>query len=222
MKKLFAILLACSMLLGGAPALAEESGFTLRNGVKFGDTVDEVKAKETFEVDTTQGDEYNLYMAKGTVAGISDTEIWYRFDEMTGLLYDVRWSLPSYYSADSSDNDYSKLYKAFVSKYGDPLGYSNGSCYIITGSAIEAAATIGYLYKELLDGVGDIRDYAEWDVKVGNGEHVKIELVQYYYGTSYSDMQYYINVGYSDFTDEELENALKEKREENEAVMNDI
>lgn len=223
MKRLFAILLTCSLLLGGYSAFADEVPFSLRNGVLFGDTIDIVKSKETLEIDTSKGDEYNLYTVSGTIAGISGTSIWYRFDETTGLLYDVRWQLPSYSSADYSDDDYSKLYKALVNKYGEPLGYKNGSCYIITGSALTAASGVTELYKMLFDnGVGDMRDYAEWDVKTSDGNHVKIEIAQYYYGTSYSDRKYHINVGYSPFTDEDLENALKEKREENAAVMNDI
>jgi len=219
MKRLLAIVLTCALLLGCMPALAAEE-FTLRNGVKFGDTMDEVRAKETLAFKAYEEGATSLSTEKGVVAGISDVSITYFFDD-NNQLEEVRWNLPSRTYVDSSDSDYAALYKAFASKYGTPLGYDNGSCYIITGSALEGAVTIYSLY-ELLDGIGDMRDYDEWDVTYGDDDHVKIEIAQYYWGTSYSDRKFSINVGYKHFTDADLEAAQQEKREENEAVMNDI
>lgn len=221
MKKWLALLMACMMLMGCACASAEE--FSLRNGVMFGETMEQVKAKETLAVNDELGDEHNLYTVKGTVAGISNVNLWYRFDETTGELYDVRWELPNVTSADTNDSNYDKLYDAMVKKYGKPLGFSDGNCYIITGSALSGAVTLTMLYSELFDnGVGDLLGYAEWDIDVGNGNHVKLEIAKYYYGTSYSTREYSINVGYSCFTDADLEEARQEKRNETDAVMNDI
>ena len=220
MKRLLAILLVCTLLLGVAPAMAAEE-FTLRNGIKFGDTMDEVRAKETLAFKESSS-ENRLITVKGTVASIDNVAIEYFFGD-SGLLTQISWECPSLSHMDTSDNDYSKLYKAFVSKYGKPLGYEDGECFIITGTAINGAVIITQLYSTLMEsGVGDIRNYAEWDHEYTDADHVKIELVQYYYGTSYANREYSISVCYKHFTEADLEAAQQEKRNENEAVMNDI
>lgn len=219
MRRWFTLVLTCVLLLGCMPAMAAEE-FTLRNGIKFGDTMDEVRAKETLEFKESSS-ESRLITVDGTVAGISGVSVEYFFDD-DKKLKQVSWSLSASSLVDSSDSDYTKLYKAFVSKYGTPLGYDNGDCYIITGSALTGAALISYLYNSMDTGVGDLRDYAEWDYEYTNTDHVKIELVQYYYGSSYSTRQFHISVCYKHFTDADLEAAQQEKRNENEAVMNDI
>lgn len=161
-----------------------------------------------------------LRTERGTVAGISDVIICYDFDE-DGKLVEVVWRLPNRTYADSSDSDYSTLYKAFVQKYGSPLGYTGGDCYIITGKALDGAAT-WYLLYDMFDMYGTMRDYDEWDYKIGNGEHVKIEIAQGSWGESILEADYHIYVGYKYFTDADLQEAMDEKRQENEAVMNDI
>ena len=189
MKRLLAIVLTCALLLGCMPALAAEE-FTLRNGVKFGDTMDEVRAKETLAFEEYEEVDTSLRTEEGTVAGISGVTIVYCFDD-NNQLEEVKWDLPSRTYMDSSDSDYAALYKALASKYGTPLGYDNGSCYIITGRALEGAVTVYSLW-ELLDGIGDMRDYDEWDVTYGDDDHVKIEIAQYYWGASYSERKFSI------------------------------
>lgn len=209
MKRFLAALLVGCLLLGPAAALGE-SAFALRNGVQFGDTMEEVKAKETLPIDAAHGDEFNLYTVAGDVADVLGASIWYRFDKTTGLLFDVRWDLPAHASAEDSDDDYRKLYDALVSQYGQPLGYSDGARYAVTGSALEAADTITELYRELFSGgVGQVLAYAEWDVAAGDGRHVKIEMAQLAYGVSPAEREYCIYLGYSAFTDEELAAALQ-------------
>jgi hypothetical protein len=72
------------------------------------------------------------------------------------------------------------------------------------------------------NGVGELMDYAEWDVVVGDGHHVKIELCQFMYGVSYEEREYGINLGYTPFTDEELEAATAGNTSGEDSVLNDL
>lgn len=220
MKKLFSLLLTIAMLVMAVGTAVADTNFSLRNGVQFGDTMDQVRSKETFGWDSVNTNETTLWTEPGTVAGIEDVQIAYFFDE-NGKLDEIKWELPARTYADSSDTDYEKLYKAFVQKYGSTLGYSNGDCYIITGHALDNAVLV-YMLSDMLGGYGTMRDYAEWDYEYSNDNHVKIEIVQFAYGLSYSEAEYHIYVGYKYFTDQDLADAKTEKQKENQAVMDDI
>lgn len=237
MKKGIALLLVSIFMLLSISAVAEE--FTLRNGICFGDTMEEVLEKETFAIDDMADgtndeeasssddddeddeEEYPYYITtvEGTVAGISDSYIRYNFDA-DKTLKEVIYYFDSNSDKDLSDSDYESVYDGLVRKYGSPLGYSNGKCYIISGAAIEGAVISAYLM-EMLGGYGDIRDYDEWDVDTGD-YHVKIELAQYYHGASYSDLTYNNRMSYTYFTDEDLAAAMSEKQDAREAVDNDL
>lgn len=218
MKKWLALVLVIIMTLGNLPALGEE--FTLRNGVQFGDTIAQVRAKETIPFKEDECDETTLWTQKGSVAGFSDVQIAYFFDE-EGKLEEVKWQLPDRTSTESSDADYEKLYKAFVSKYGSPLGYDNGDCHIITTRAFDGGIMIAYMY-DMMDGYGDERDYDEWIYEYGNGHNVKIDMLQFYNGASYSAIKYRIWIGYKYFSDADLQEARQEKQNEQQSVLNDI
>lgn len=231
MKRIFSLLLVGVLVLLSISAVAED--FSLRNGINFGDTMEEVLEKETFAIDEiddgsdeedTDGDdesEYPYYIetVKGTLANISDAYIKYYFDA-NKTLREVIYYFPSRSDKDMSDSDYESLYNGLVRKYGSALGYSNGSCYIISGAAIETAVLSAYLF-EMLGGYGDVRDYDEWDVDANN-YHVKIELAQHYWGSSYSSIVYDILMSYTYFTDEDLSAAMAEKQADREAVDNDL
>ena len=231
MRKLLSLVLVIMMLLTSI-AYAEE--FTLRNGIMFGDTMDEVLTKETFEIDevkdgsgedstddTSDEVEFPYYITtqEDTLAGIGNSYIKYRFDA-NKTLREAIYYFETYSSKDTSDSDYESINKGLVRKYGSPLGYSNGDCYIFTGAALENAVISVYLW-ELLDGYGDIRDYDEWDVDTGD-YHVKIEQVQYYWGNSYSELKYAHEMSYTYFTDDDLQAEKDAKRESQEAVDNDL
>lgn len=219
-KKLVSGFLAMMLLATMVLTASAEDTYTLRNGVQFGDTVEQVRAKETLAWHEDDCSDTMLRTERGTVAGISDVIICYDFDE-DGKLVEVVWRLPNRTYADSSDSDYSTLYKAFVQKYGSPLGYTDGDCYIITGNALNFIAMMYMLY-DMSDMYGKLRDYDEWVWDFGQGEHVKIEIAQGSWGESILEADYHIYVGYKYFTDADLQEAMDEKRQENEAVMNDI
>lgn len=220
-KRLFCLLLVAMLTVLSLPVLAEDT-FTLRNGIQFGDTMEQVKAKETLGVNEDNADETHFETQTGTVAGFDDVSIIYNFDE-NNQLYDVIWCLTSTTSKDTTDMAYEKLENALKNKYGTPLGYSGGDCYIITGKAISGAIGHAEIYKLLFTtGVGDYCRYAEWDYEYSEENHVKIEIIQYYFGSSYSEREYRVRVGYKYFTDEDLAAAMQEKQEENQKIMDDI
>lgn len=219
MKKILSMIMAMLLLWSFAISAFAEDEFILRNGIRFGDTKENVRAKETIAIAEEKEDANEIWTIEGIVAGIEKVKIVYIFDEKDKLI-EVRWQLPEKTNSDSSDNDYFKLKKAMTEKYGIPLGNTSGDCYIITTTALSGAA--GWVSLCAMIGVGDIANYDEWNYEYQNNQHVKIDLVQFYSGANYSSRQYDIWVGYKHFTDEELNTAKQEKEEENAAVLNDI
>ncbi len=220
MKKMLSMLMTMLLLWSFAGAAHAENEFVLRNGIQFGDTKEEVRAKETIAINEEEGDEQSLWTEEGSVAGFEEVVICYVFDDEDKLI-EVKWQLPESYYSDTSDSIYSKMKKALSEKYGTPLGYTNGDFYIITTIAVTGAAVFAGTYK-LVGKYGDLRDYDEWDYEYQNGQHVKIDLIQFYTGATYNSLQYRVWIGYKHFTDEELNAAKEEKQEENAAVLNDI
>lgn len=221
MRKLISLLVVIQMvMLLFVPAFAEE--FSLRNDIHFGDTKEQVRSKETIPIDEDASKEDKIQTQAGMVAGFDGVEISYRFS-VDDKLEEVKWDI-FYADIGESDKAYEKLQKAMTSKYGGALGYTNGTCYIITSEVIEDAVEIVGLF-QMYNGVADIRNYDEWDYEYQPGKHVKIEIIEYYYG----NYGYWVNVGYKFFTDEDLTAAMAEKQAENEEkqaenqkVINDI
>lgn len=234
MKKIVIMISIIMAILLPLSAVAEE--FTLRNGIHFGDTMEEVLAKETVGIShiedgsesTEDSDKesedddpptYSIRTENTTLAGIDDSHITYYFDaEKT--LREVVYYFGDTKLADSSDSNYESVNGGLKRKYGAPLGNSNGSCYIVTGEAIEHAVTITYILSTY-GGVGDIRDYDEW--VIDNGDYsVKIDHVQFYQGSSYSNMSYSHVLGYKYFTDADVEDEQNQKREQQAVVDSDL
>lgn len=220
MKKMLSIIMAMLLLWSFTVAAHAENEFVLRNGIQFGDTKEEVRAKETIEINEEEGNENQIWTKEGNVAGFEGVNLLYVFDDEDKLI-EVKWQLPESSYSDTSDSIYSKMKKALSEKYGTPLGYTNGDFYIITTTAVTWAAVFAGTYK-LVGKYGDLRDYDEWDYEYQNGQHVKIDLIQFYTGATYNSLQYRVWIGYKHFTDEELNAAKQEKEEQNAAVLNDI
>ncbi len=133
---------------------------------------------------------------------------------------EVKYNFRSSAFEDLIDNDYETINEGLIRKYGSPLGYSNGDCYIFIGGALESV-TFHLALIQFIDGFGDLQDYDEWDVDTGD-YHVKIEQVTYYHGASYSDISYEHILSYTYFTDEQLSEKVEEKQADREAVDGDI
>lgn len=222
-RKTFRVLMLAALLLALLlSSVTAESGFTLRNGICFGDSMETVREKETLpfsEIAEIFLEENQLQTESGEVAGFKGVSVRYTFEE--GRLAEVMWDMGNFSSNELSDSCYEKLYKAYTSKYGAALGNTNGKCHLITSNAMDEAVTL-FMFYSLSDGVGDMRDYAEWIVHYGQNENVKIDLVQFYYGESYSKLCRTICVGYKYFTDDDLDAAIQEKETENQTITNDI
>ena len=219
MKKIISLLLI-SIILGNCAVSFAEEEFQLRNGIQFGDTLEEVKQKETLTIQSSSADKTNNVWFDGTIAGMKGS-VRYDFDEETGKLTDMMYDFDSTSDRDSIDNNYSTLQKSLTRKYGNPIGNTGGNLELITGPAIENAAMAIALYRYLLSGGGDFRDYDEWIVK-SNGYNVKIDLVCYYVRDKSYDYTYYNVVSYHYYTDEDYLNAIQEKIDENAAIDNDL
>lgn len=222
MKKTASFLLSLLMFVCLFGNVVADEDFQLHNGIVFGDTLEIVKSKEegTLTIQSGSVDKINNVWFDGTIAGM-DASVRFDFNEETGFLTDMLYDFKRSSYKDSIDSDYTKLYNSLSRKYGTPLGNTGGSLYVITGEAINNFATTVALYKYLLKGDGDVRDYDEWIVK-SNGYNVKIDLVSYYYRDKDYNYYYANNVSYHYYTDEDLIDALNEKQEENDAMDNDL
>jgi len=220
-KKIIACLLMFSMLIGMTGTFASaDTGFTLRNGIQFGDTMEQVRAKETLGWDAKNTNDTRLWTEAGTVASISGVQIAYFFDS-EGKLNDVKWECPPYASMSNSNADYELLYNALVKKYGPALNIPNGYTYSITGTALTGALAKPGLMK-MFGMYGAVHRYAEWDYKYSDTEHVKIEIVQHSIGNTSSNAAHYVWVGYKFFTDADIQDVIDQKEQDEQAIMNDI
>ena len=89
----------------------------------------------------------------------------------------------------------------------------------MTTKAFYGAAFFSDAYK-----IGEIYDYHEWLIPVENEnyDYVKIDMVSYYYGSSYSDLKYELRVGYRIFTIDDVINYIADGIERQEQVDKDL
>lgn len=234
MKRLLSLVLVL-FLLAGTVASAEE--FTLRNGIAFGDTMDEVLEKETFGIaevvdsieDNTEEEvayeemmeetlPYSIKTKESSLAGIDGSCIIYSFDE-NKTLREVEYVFRSSTFGDLIDADYESVNAGLISKYGDPLGYTNGDFYIFTGSMVKDII-LALSINQMLGSIAGLKDYDEWVVDTED-YHVKIEQLEYYSDVS-EGINYCHRVGYTYFTDEQLAEKLDEKQANQETVYGDL
>lgn len=195
------------------PAFADE--FTLRSGIHFGDTIEDIVAKETTLTRTSETS--NSFTGK--IAGISDSTCDFVFDDNNGLISMVYEF--DCFSKDILNTNYKTLYDSLVRKYGKAEGNTGGNCELITGPAITRMALWVYLFGELDGWSADYYDYDEWIVDCDN-YHVKVDLVSYYYRNSDYEYTYTIDLSYHKYTDADYQEALNDKKNEQEEVDNDL
>lgn len=215
LKRLLCVLLALSCM---SFALADDD-FTLRSGIKFGDTMEDILAKETTLVRTT--DESNFTFT-GKIAGYDDAGCIFYFDD-DGKLIDMDYTFINLCTSKDTTNDvYKKLYQSLVRQYGSPLGNTNGSCNLITGKAMENMALWVYFFVPLMDNfAGNYIDYDEWIVEA-DGYSVKIDLISYYVRDATYKYQYFLDLSYHYFTDADVEEARNEKQSAQAEIDSDL
>ena len=219
------LVLLLSICIGSASA---EDRFEIRNGIYLGDTFEEVLEKNElgFEIDDyanyeeDDNGEYYIWTNKGKIAGYEDTKMRFTFKDK--ILVDVVYLFASKSEKNSVDSQYETLKSSLTRKYGNPLGNTGGSLYIMTSGAFEYALLSTYVYKNLLDGIGDVRDYDEWTYTDLSAYNVKVDLVSTYYGKSYSDISFVNVIGYSIYTDEDIAGAVADKIAENDERDSDL
>ena len=216
MKRIISALLCLSILLTlPLSSLAEE--FTLRNGIMFGDTMDDILAKE--KTLTRKEDDSNWFTGK--IAGYNDADCGFYFDaegKLKSMDYDFSNSCTS---RESTNEVYKKLYNSLVRQYGKAKGNTGGSCELITGPAMTNMAIWVYLLGSMDKCAGDYYDYDEWVIDT-NGYHVKIDLISYYYRDSDYEYSYFCDLSYHMYTDQEYADELQQKRDEQNEVDDDL
>lgn len=112
MKKLVATLLTLALLLGCTAALADSS----RADIRFGDSIEDVMAKETLESTYVSDVMLTYALGEGTLI--------YDFDPSsegvaTGLA--IRAYLSNHTTAEAAKQSFDALYAVFTSLYGDSM-----------------------------------------------------------------------------------------------------
>lgn len=219
MKKIITCVLSMLLVLCCVtPAFAEEE-FTLRNGIKFGDTIEDIVEKET----TLTQNEENSNWFTGTIAGYKDSDAGFIFDDdgkLTDMVYVFDQFDKDYKSREDVSSVYATLYRSIANKYGSAIGNTGGTLELITGIAITKSVFMVALAKRL-EGDGDFLDYDEWTVECSGG-HVKIDLMSFYYRNKDYEYTFEVDLSYHFYTDAEYEEALNEKIAERKAVDDDI
>ena len=217
MKKIFCTMLCLILTLSCFPVAHAADDFTLRNGILFGDTMEDILSKETTLV--RESDDSNFF--KGKIAGYSNAACSFTFDNAGGLAEMTYTFDDSCTSKDTMNEVYDTLYQSLKRQYGTPLGNTGGSCHLITGNALFRMALYVYLLGGSDGYSGSYADYDEWVVDC-NGYHVKIDLASYYYRNKDYKYSYFCDVSYHYFTDADLEAARTEKQNERQEVDNDL
>jgi hypothetical protein len=123
MKKLFALLLSCALLVAGIPALAEEPAPTTAppsapRGISWGMTADEIIAVEGDKTITAQGDDLLVYDGL-SVSGLDAAAV-YSFNS-AGECYQLMYLFSEAHSDDNAYiRDFDKLTEALTGIYGEP------------------------------------------------------------------------------------------------------
>ncbi len=220
MKKNIIRLISMLLILCCVTSAFAEEEFTLRSGIKFGDTLEEIVKKET----SLKQKEKDRNWFKGTIAGNKDSEAGFFFDDsgkLTDMVYVFDQFGKDYKSSEDVSNVYATLYRSIENKYGSPIGNTGGSLELITGKAISRSAFYIALSKSFDGCDGDYIDYDEWTVDCSGG-HVKIDLMSFYYRNQKYEYTFEVDLSYHFYTDAEYEEALNEKIAERRAIDDDI
>jgi hypothetical protein len=194
--------------LESALEYSETNSFSIRNGIHFGMTKEEVIAKELFETESRSKYGENSLLIQGSIAGTNGAKGYYYFDEdnlLDSLLYDLDLIIPISTSSDIAEknarSEYDRIEKILNDKYGDVL---KSNCYVNSESFLW---DINYAINHTSSDSGAI----DWDqrlLKISDGGYVKIEHYMLY-DYEKSERKFEHKVIYSLFTDTEIEAIVK-------------
>ena len=220
-------LLLALVILGFSVCCAEaDTSFPLRSGIEFGDTKEEVFTKET-TLEGGYSDPFNIftddiaYWFTGKIAGYSDAKCTFYFNEIDQLV-SMNYSFDDACSSrDRMNNIYETLYQSLTRKYGNSIGNTGGKCELIIGPALDRMILYVYTLDSSDGSSRNYIDYDEWIVDVDN-DHVKIDLVSYYWRDNKYNYYYKVDLSYHFYTEAEYQDAINKKRAEREEVDNDL
>lgn len=216
MKKILCILLTLSLFMMTSVSFAE--AFTLRNGIHFGDTLEEVKAKETLEIKSQTENE--LVTKSGVLANVDVDSVIYRFEnnKLVSVLWEVVDSRNNFYPPMVFDD----LNTALTAKYGKSDSTDTDSYFLVKGAAIEEMMELmvedfSFMLGMLMGEAGPLKQ-CEWEIESQGNENVKIDLL--YYQVAEEDFR--VRLSYDLYTDEELEELKKQDQSDEQSIQNDL
>lgn len=212
MKRLLAaILMLCTLVSLLCAARAEETQFTLREGLYFGATADEVKAAERL-VPLTGGSRigYGTLQYAGTIAGIDNAIVGYYFDQ-EGTLNEMFYRFsPTSLAKGYEMFDY--LYEFLTEKYGQPLEDQKGSYRVVSGT--------------ITKGAGPWVKCREWLISTNDG-YVKIDLVmsnrEIVPGLKFDgNIVRFVWIDYTSFSKDEVTDLLEKYEKDKNEILSDL
>lgn len=212
------VLLMVSLFVSNAYASEAETTISIRNGIEFGMTKQEVAALETATRDYSLTDTNCYRYVNVTIAGVKDCQLRYYFDD-NGKLYRIKMDFypdeDKYTRLSAVQPNYTKVGNALASKYGFPLGNKDGYTHGVQTSTLEFHLQMSDLSKLLIaiQGKGQLSEqYDEWDVNCGDG-HVKIDHVFSHLVGIYGTTTCSHEVEYRYYTETEWREAIDARSE---------
>lgn len=219
MKRLFATILALIMLCTGtcfADTTKMEGEFSIRGGVKFGMTIEEVQAIEgTGKIwedwnSYVLGNVTSLSYHEDSLAGIScqggfnNLEYYFGVDDnLRGIRY---WY--GFFSSALAKDYFDELYEALSQKYGEPLDDSNALAGVFASPACDS----------FFEGSVTIPMISQWMIEYDDS-YVIIDLIIQSTGTHSKTFEPMI--GYREITQEEMNSIWTEVIKDAEKKLNE-
>ena len=174
--------------------------FSIRNGIMFGDTKENVKEKEKFKIE--EENDSLIRTKPGKVAGVEDSYVEYHFND-SGLLYDIYMDFGVHIGKNSqAEAAYNSTFKTLRQKYGAPIILDDETWYVIEGSAVSKYRENSAFLKSV-DIKPVLQQYSQWIIRYDDIS-VMIDLIRYApNGEGSSD----VILSYRAFTTEEEEIA---------------
>ena len=256
MKRLYAITIVLCVILtlsgcggDGNSNDSSDEGFSLRNGIHFGDSFEQVKEKETIELNDlktyaefyssddeeadTESEENpetaNLTVVSskyGTIANIENSRVEYTFD--SDHLTEMQYTLGKYDDiSDSSSleatlkDNFETVVGTLVEKYGEPL-------YLEEGEEFAFHTTLWDMYvvmEEFMEyGLGGSAiGFKEWLVEADDGSHIVIDASCFYNESAYNgSLKGTFQVEYDLIPEDEWNDAVGSAIEKQQNLDNDL
>lgn len=213
MKKFVAVFaFVCAIAL---VAIAIADSFSIRNGISWGLTSDEVQAKEGKEPDSSRS---NILDYNGqNVGGYEKTNISYSFDRRSKLLYRIQYYFERYSYEDGptrsnyrQDYDhnlmiFTELFNTLCSKYGQPETHNDSRFTHLGSDPIKISMSLPMVKY-------DVDNYAEWLVPFDDS----YTLITLYLGTEDNTLykDYDVRMEYEQISLEDGQNYLSNKHQD--------